>query len=124
MLEYFPAQEPFQSQRLQRQAIVTSSNRYLSRTSENVVAVVAMASSSEQDTPFNILGSAKLNTADGKNPPPTSVPTTSASDATAEAVGQTGENGADVKQTTSQNAHDKLKARLRDEELGAQSKGR
>lgn len=122
-------QGPFQPQGFQNQAISTehSSNRYLFYfarhfwTSENVVA---MASSSEQDTPFNILGSAKLNTADGKNPPPTSASTTSTSDATAEAVGQIGEKGADVKRTMYQKAHDELEAGLRDEEVGARSKGR
>lgn len=93
---------------------------------------------------FNILGSAKLNTPDGKNPP-----TTSTSEATATGAsslsssgssdssdssgsgsgsgsnaggGDEAASGARTK-TACQAAHDELEARLRDEELGHRSKG-
>lgn len=76
---------------------------------------------------FNILGSSKLNTPDGKNPPTASA-TTSTSGVTAgtsssgSGDGAASGAGAGTK-TACQAAHDELEARLRDEELGARSKG-
>lgn len=88
---------------------------------------------------FSILGSAKLNTPDGKNPP-----TTSTSEATAKASslisGPGGHSSSDSgdraakdteagagagarTKTACQAAHDELEARLRDEELGHRSRG-
>lgn len=69
---------------------------------------------------FGLLGSAKLNTPNGQNPP-TSSSTTSTSEATVRATDQAAD--ANSNQTACQKAHDELEARLRDEELGARSKG-
>lgn len=87
---------------------------------------------------FNILGSAKLNTPDGKNPPTASA-TTSTSDTTAGAASlssgpgdDSGDSGAGAEaggktgkgtKTACQLAHDELEARLRDEEFHARSRG-
>ena len=66
-----------------------------------------MASSSK-DSAFNILGSAKLNTADGKNP----VSTTSTSIQPGTASGQ---KDSDEYRQECNKAHDALENRLRDE---------
>ncbi|CAD6584006.1 MAG: hypothetical protein ASARMPREDX12_001504 [Alectoria sarmentosa] len=69
-----------------------------------------MASNS-QDSAFNILGSSKLNTTDGKNP--TSSATTSTS--TQPGAGRGQKNSEEYRQECSK-AHDALENRLRDEE--------
>ena len=68
-----------------------------------------MASNSK-DSAFNILGSSKLNTADGKNP--TSSTTTSTSTQPGTASGQ--KDNEEYRQECSK-AHDALENRLRDE---------
>ena len=68
-----------------------------------------MASSSK-DSAFNILGSSKLNTNDGKNP--TSSATTSTSTQPGTAAGQ--KNNEDYRRECSK-AHDALENKLRDE---------
>lgn len=68
-----------------------------------------MASDSK-DSAFNILGSSKLNTADGKNP--TSSATTSISTQPGTASGQ--KNSEEYRKECSK-AHDALEDRLRDE---------
>lgn len=68
-----------------------------------------MASGSK-DSAFNILGSSKLNTADGKNP--TSSATTSTSTQPGTASGQ--KNSEEYRRESSK-AHDALENRLRDE---------
>lgn len=75
---------------------------------------------SQRDGSFNILGSAMLNTPNGQNPP-TSSSTTETTETNVGATKQAAD--ADSKQTACQKAHDELEARLRDEELGARSKG-
>lgn len=65
--------------------------------------------SSQQESSFNILGSSKLNTADGKNP--TSTTTTSTSHGTA-----SGQKNNDAYRKECQSAHDALENKLRDEE--------
>ena len=68
---------------------------------------------------FNILGSSKLNTADGKNP--ASSATTSMSDKAVPAVGQ--KNSEEYRKQC-QSAHDALENRLRDEERERKWTGR
>lgn len=80
-----------------------------------------MATTSGQDSSFNILGSSKLNTADGKNP--TSSSTTAIQGQTAGAKDQASATGGLDKDTACRKAHDELEARLRDEELSARSRG-
>ena len=84
------------------------------------------SSTSSSSESFSILGSAKLNTPDGKNPPTTS---TSEATATAQGSGAGAAEGGDGvgkrgnERTECHAAHDELEARLRDEELGYRSKG-
>ena len=66
--------------------------------------------SDPKDSAFNILGSSKLNTADGKNP--TSSATTSTSTQPGTASSQ--KNSEEYRQECSK-AHDALENRLRDE---------
>lgn len=67
--------------------------------------------SNQQESSFNILGSSKLNTADGKNP--TSSATTSTSNQIGTASGQ---KNNDAYRKECQSAHDALENKLRDEE--------
>ena len=71
------------------------------------------------DDSFNILGSSKLNTADGKNP--TSSTITSTSDKDVPAVGQ--KNSEEYRKQC-QSAHDALENKLRDEERERKWTGR
>lgn len=80
-----------------------------------------MATTSGKDSPFNILGSSRLNTADGKNPSSSS--TTATQGQTAGAKDQAPAAGEQDKETACRKAHDELEARLRDEELNARSRG-
>ncbi len=85
-----------------------------------------MATTSSQGGSFNILGSSKLNTIDGKNPT-TKKPASAAASSTAQQAkgkdeGSTRQSEAD-RLTACQKAHDALEARLRDEELNARSRG-
>ena len=67
---------------------------------------------------FNILGSSKLNTADGKNPAPVSDASIPA-ESRGNAVGQTGTTTTAAGESKSQfnkSAHDVLEDRLREEE--------
>jgi len=66
--------------------------------------------SDTKESSFNVLGSSKLNTADGKNPPSSST-TTSTQDGIAS--GQ--KNSAEYRKQC-QSAHDALENKLRDEE--------
>ena len=68
---------------------------------------------------FNILGSSKLNTADGKNP--ASSATTSTSDKDVPSVGQ--KNSEEYRKQC-QSAHDVLENKLRDEEREKKWTGR
>ncbi|KAI4186645.1 MAG: hypothetical protein LQ348_004189 [Seirophora lacunosa] len=80
-----------------------------------------MASTSEsKSSSFNILGSAKLNTPDGKNPKPaaTSKPSVNGSSQHARAS-----TGSDDYHKQCARAHNELEARLRDEELNGRSRG-
>lgn len=78
-----------------------------------------MASTSDSKQPFNILGSSKLNTADGKNPAPqTSKPSINGS--SQQGVGTTSSD--DYRKQCSK-AHNELEARMRDEELNERSRG-
>lgn len=81
-----------------------------------------MATASTQGGAFNILGSSKLNTVDGKNPTknPAS-PSTTTQQAKGKDEGSTRSEADRV--TACQKAHDALEARLRDEELNARSRG-
>lgn len=85
------------------------------------------------DSSFNILGSSKLNTSNGKNP------ATAQSEKTFDVLGSSKFNTADGKNPASvgagqaaksddyhkscMKAHNELEARLRDEELNSRSKG-
>lgn len=83
-----------------------------------------MAASSQGGS-FNILGSSKLNTIDGKNPASTK-PAFAASSTARQAKGKddgsTRQSEAD-RVAACQRAHDALEARLRDDELYARSRG-
>lgn len=84
-----------------------------------------MATTSSQGGSFNILGSSKLNTIDGKNPTskkPASAASSTAQQAKGKDEGSSRQSEAD-KVTACQKAHDALEARLRDEELNARSRG-
>ncbi|KAL8647176.1 MAG: hypothetical protein Q9210_005711 [Variospora velana] len=78
-----------------------------------------MASTSEsKSSSFNILGSSKLNTADGKNPAPsTSKPSVNGS--SQQVMGST---DSDDYHKQCAKAHNELEARLRDEELNGRSR--
>ena len=82
-----------------------------SPTITSALVSINMASDSK-DSAFSILGSSKLNTADGKNP--TSSATTSTSTQPGTASGQ--KNSEEYKKECSK-AHDALEDRLRDEGL-------
>lgn len=68
-----------------------------------------MASDSK-DSAFNILGSSKLNTADGKNPTSSATTSTSAQPGTA-----SGQKNSEEYRLECSKAHDALEDRLRDE---------
>lgn len=74
--------------------------------------------SDTKDSSFNILGSSKLNTADGKNPTSSSA-TTSTSDGAA-----TGQKNTEDYRKQCQSAHDALENKLRDEEREKKWSGR
>lgn len=81
-----------------------------------------MASTGEGDNSFGILGSAKLNTRDGKNPP------SAASDAPKPSTNGGMRQNSDASKGDDyrrecQRAHDAMEARLKDEELHGRSKG-
>ncbi|KAL8908027.1 MAG: hypothetical protein Q9171_005608 [Xanthocarpia ochracea] len=68
---------------------------------------------------FNILGSAKLNTSDGKNPAASaSKPSVTGSDQHA-----TGSTTSDDHHKQCSRAHDELETKLRDQELNGRSRG-
>ncbi|KAL8923782.1 MAG: hypothetical protein Q9172_002963 [Xanthocarpia lactea] len=68
---------------------------------------------------FNILGSSKLNTSDGKNPAAsTTKPSVAGSDQQA-----TGSTTSDDHHKQCSRAHDELETKLRDQELNGRSKG-
>lgn len=91
--------------------------------------------SSQGGSSFNILGSSKLNTIDGKNPSPannkpasaaastTTTTTTTAHQAKGKDKETTRRQSEADRLTACQKAHDALEARLRDEELNARSRG-
>ncbi|KAL8961716.1 MAG: hypothetical protein Q9193_001777 [Seirophora villosa] len=80
-----------------------------------------MASTSEsKSSSFNILGSAKLNTPDGKNPTPA---TTSKPSVNGSTLNVRASTGSDDYQKQCARAHNQLEARLRDEELNGRSRG-
>jgi hypothetical protein len=74
--------------------------------------------SDTKESSFNILGSSKLNTADGKNPPTSSATTSTQA---GQASGQTNTNGNSKR---GQSAHDVLENKLRDEEREKKWSGR
>ena len=76
-----------------------------------------MASTDGADS-FNVLGSSKLNTSDGKNPTSSGTAATQMQEAKAD----TGASD-DDRRRQCQQAHDELEARLKDEELHGRSKG-
>lgn len=80
-----------------------------------------MATTSTHGSSFNILGSSKLNTVDGKNPTKNPASTSTAQQAKGKDEGSTRSEADRV--TACQKAHDALEARLRDEELNARSRG-
>lgn len=71
-------------------------------------------SSGQQDSSFNILGSAKLNTADGKNPPTSTSTSSGGQDGKA-----AGQPNSEEYRKECRSAHDALEDRLRDEERNA-----
>ena len=75
--------------------------------------------SKSQEASFGILGSSKLNTADGKNP--TSLATTSTSNTTGTAGGPKND---EAYRKECQSAHNALEDRLRDEERENKWSGR
>ena len=81
-----------------------------------------MASTGQQDSSFGILGSSKLNTQDGKNPPSTGSGATKTS--SNGGTGQTSDasKGEDYRREC-QRAHDEMEARLKDEEMNGRSRG-
>lgn len=79
-----------------------------------------MTTTANQRGSLNIPSSSEINTIDKQNPPKSSI-TTSTSGATAEADSRPEDQKPE--KTACQKAHDELEARLRDEELGARSKG-
>lgn len=84
-----------------------------------------MVITSSQGGSFNILGSSKLNTTDGKNPTakkPASAASSTAQQAKEKDEGSTRQSEAD-RLTACQKAHNALEARLQDEELNARSRG-
>lgn len=85
----------------------------------------AMVTTNSQGGSFNILGSSKFNTIDGKNPATkksTSAASSTAQQAKGKDEGSTHQSEAD-RLTACQKAHNALEARLRDEELSARSRG-
>lgn len=82
-----------------------------------------MASIGQGDNSFDILGSTKLNTQDGKNPTPlSSNDTKTPSSAEAGGQGSGGSKGEEYRREC-QNAHDEMEARLKDEEQDGRSRG-
>ncbi|KAL8908403.1 MAG: hypothetical protein Q9207_000822 [Kuettlingeria erythrocarpa] len=99
-----------------------------------------MASTSNSNPSFNILGSSKLNTSDGKNPAPSAfnilgssklntsdgknpAPSTSKPSVIGSGQQATGSMGSDDHHRQCAKAHNELEARLRDEELYGRSRG-
>ena len=82
-----------------------------------VYKVDTIMSSKENESSFGILGSAKLNTGDGKNPTSSTTAATQMEDA----KGSTASDEEHRQQC--QKAHDDLEARLKDEELHGRSRG-
>lgn len=80
-----------------------------------------MATTSTQGGSFNILGSSKLNTVDGKNP--TNKPASTSTGEQAKGKDEGSARTEADRVTACQKAHDALEARLRDEELNARSRG-
>ena len=81
-----------------------------------------MASVGGQDNSFGILGSSKLNTQDGKNPPSTSQDASNAATDAGNGKNTEASKGEDYRREC-QRAHDEMEARLKDEELHGRSKG-
>ncbi|KAG7006333.1 hypothetical protein G7Y79_00015g039230 [Physcia stellaris] len=80
-----------------------------------------MSSGGQQEGSFGILGSSKLNTVDGKNPP--SKPDTSKPTLGMASGGSSNPSKQDDYRRECQRAHDEMEARLKDEELGGRSRG-
>jgi len=74
--------------------------------------------SDTKESSFNILGSSKLNTADGKNPPSSSATTST------QAGNASGQKTTDEYRKQCQSAHDALENKLRDEEREKKWSGR
>ncbi|KAL8674012.1 MAG: hypothetical protein Q9168_001597 [Polycauliona sp. 1 TL-2023] len=79
-----------------------------------------MPSSTGAEQSFNILGSSKLNTSDGKNPSVSSSQQPRMDGLGKEATGSTSSDN-HLKQCAS--AHDELEAKLKDQELSESSRG-
>lgn len=81
-----------------------------------------MASAPQKDSTFGILGSSKLNTADGKNPQPNDCSAAKpALDIANE--GRPESSNEEQYRRECQRAHDEMEARLKDEELHGRSRG-
>ena len=76
---------------------------------------------SKQEGSFGILGSSKLNTVDGKNPPKSSE--TSKSTLGMASGGMSNQNKQEGYRQECQRAHDEMESRLKDEELQGRSRG-
>ena len=79
-----------------------------------------MSTGGQQEGSFNILGSSKLNTVDGKNPPPSSENKSTLGMASG---GTSDKSKQEDYRRECQRAHDEMEARLKDEELHGRSRG-
>ena len=80
-----------------------------------------MSAGGQKEGSFGILGSSKLNTANGKNP-------SASSDAPKPTLGMASGGSSDANKQQEyrkecQRAHDQMEARLKDEELNGRSRG-